>query len=91
MRAEYKTRVGQRAFITLIRADGRPVPFGASVTTEDKHSAIVGDSGEVFLSGLSLKGTLSVSWGKTADRQCRASYDLKNIEHGLNVAEVRCR
>ncbi len=54
---------------------GKPVPFGATVRSEDAGDAgIVGDSGEVYLSGLPPEGTLRAQWGKEQNEQCSARY-----------------
>jgi outer membrane usher protein len=68
VRAEYRAQVGQRVMMTLIRADGKPVPFGATVVNDadpDAGSSIVGDGGQVYLAGLSSEGTLKVQWEMT--------------------------
>lgn len=78
-RADFSGRVGQRALITLLRRNGLPVPFGATVTLADEqedYSSIVGDNGEVWLSGLAEQVTLQASWGSRADSQCRADFTL---------------
>ncbi|MCE9992364.1 fimbrial biogenesis outer membrane usher protein [Enterobacter asburiae] len=77
VRARFDTRVGSRVLMTLRRADGHPVPFGATAAAAgDSGEFIVGDDGQVFLSGMHQKGTLKVSWGRTADTRCTASYHL---------------
>ncbi|PKH26667.1 fimbrial assembly protein [Enterobacterales bacterium CwR94] len=93
VRATYAARVGQRALITLRRADGKYVPFGATASYgDDKNGAgIVGDQGEVYLSGLADKGTLKVKWGNTSAQQCNAEYQLPQEKQALvNLAAV-CR
>lgn len=79
VRADFSGRVGQRALITLTRSNGLPVPFGATVTLADEagdYSSIVGNNGEVWLSGLARQGTLQVSWGNRAASRCRADFTL---------------
>ncbi|URQ61291.1 fimbrial biogenesis outer membrane usher protein [Pantoea alhagi] len=79
VRADFSGRVGERALVTLIRRNGLPVPFGATVTLADNsgdYSSIVGDNGEVWLSGLSEQVSLQVSWGSRAGSQCRADFTL---------------
>ncbi|MBC3219665.1 fimbria/pilus outer membrane usher protein [Serratia fonticola] len=75
----FATRVGYQALITLTRA-GQPVPFGTQVTLEDSgdnnHSGIMGDAGQVWLSGLPEKGRLRAVWGPGSDQQCRATFNL---------------
>lgn len=54
VRAEYTANVGQRALFTLLRGNGQPIPFGAIVSVGGiKNSGfIVGDNGQVYLTGL---------------------------------------
>lgn len=96
VRADYRAQVGQRALMTLIRMDGKAVPFGATVVNEadpDAGSSIVGDGGQVYLAGLKNQGTLHVQWGKEADRQCRVSYRLSQnaSSEGIPAINSQCR
>ena len=68
-----------RALITLTRSDGTPVPFGSVVTLEDvnkKNSSVgvMGNNGEVYMSGLPEKGILKSCVGDKS--QCYSSYQL---------------
>ncbi|HCB3402570.1 TPA: fimbrial biogenesis outer membrane usher protein, partial [Escherichia coli] len=77
VRAEFKTRVGKRAVLNLIRKDGTRLPFGTVITLEGKVSGSVGvvdDKGAVYLSGLSETGKLKAQWGRNS--QCYADYIL---------------
>ena len=79
VRAGFETRVGGRALVTLTRRDGTPLPFGAVVTVEGEkagHSSagVVGDRGEVYMSGLPESGKLKAQWGENS--QCHADYRL---------------
>ena len=70
--------------------NGKPVPFGAMVSREGVENAgIVGDEGQVYLSGLPLSGVLKAVWGAGADRQCTAKYVLP--EDSLNKAIVKAK
>lgn len=75
--AEFKPRKGRQAFLTLAYQDG-VVPFGASIEVEgDKESrTIVGEGGEVYLTGLPQEGVLNVKWGSEADKRCRVELSL---------------
>lgn len=76
VRATFSTRVGQRVLMTLTRG-GRPLPFGAAVTTEDKDSEfIVGNDGQTYLSGMPERGKLLVTWGDSDSERCVATYAL---------------
>ncbi|QMI04636.1 fimbria/pilus outer membrane usher protein [Citrobacter sp. RHB25-C09] len=76
VRASFSTRVGRRVLMTITE-NGKPLPFGATVTTEDKDSEfIVGNDGQTYLSGLPQRGQLAVSWGQSASEHCVAQYAL---------------
>ncbi len=88
VRAHYETHVGSRVLMTLKRADGRPIPFGATASQAHQDGEfIVGDGGQVYLTGMHETGTVNVSWGKTADSHCKATYHLPTKADGpvLNV------
>jgi len=91
VRAQYSAQVGQRALMTLSRPGGHYVPFGATVTNVSQPDAgsIVGDGGQVYLTGLAEEGQLLVQWGKTADRQCRVSYRLKSAQNAAGLVTLQ--
>lgn len=94
VRAGYRTSIGHRALMTLTRADGNPVPFGATVTDpSDKEGQgfIVGDGGQVYLTGLGDEGQLKVQWGTAADRQCSVSYALSEKVSAIMNINGQCR
>ncbi|MCK7022911.1 fimbria/pilus outer membrane usher protein [Enterobacter kobei] len=88
--ANFEARVGRRALVTL-RHQGKPVPFGAIVAL-DNTTAIVGDDGEVYLSGLNGHTSFSAQWGEAGDEQCHGVIDLPddNGEGIINTA-VNCQ
>lgn len=93
VRADFNPNVGQRALMTLIRANGEAVPFGATVSREDdkkNDGSIVGDGGQVYLSGMSDSGTLKVTWGSRADQTCRVSYSVSTTP-GIQLINGDCR
>lgn len=78
VRADFKTRVGQRALVQLMFM-GKPVPFGATASLIDDESTVTGivsDNGEVYLTGLPDSGTIKVKWGDSSSEQCQGSYSL---------------
>ncbi|STD18643.1 P pilus assembly protein, porin PapC [Enterobacter asburiae] len=92
VRASFDTRVGNRVLMTLAWKD-KPLPFGATVTTEDKSSEfIVGNDGLVYLTGLPQHGRLFVSWGKEASEHCVADYALMQDKDDTNIinAAAQC-
>jgi len=72
VRAGFKTQNGYRAMLTLMK-NGKPLPFG-SIVSSNESSGIVGDEGQVYMSGLDDAGELKGSWGKGADESCRFKY-----------------
>lgn len=77
VRTHFNTRVGSRVLLTLTRADGRPVPFGATAApAHESGEFIVGDGGQVYLTGMHARGSVNVSWGKGAGAHCSAHYQL---------------
>lgn len=94
VRASYRASVGHRVLMTLARADGNPVPFGATVTdtaAKDSEGFIVGDKGQVYLTGLGNEGNLKVRWGNAANQRCRVSYTLAESESGIINIDGLCR
>ncbi|MGG4625818.1 fimbria/pilus outer membrane usher protein [Serratia odorifera] len=96
VRASYSASVGQRVLMTLLRQGDTPVPFGATVTDPAATAAqgfIVGDGGQVYLTGLNANGSLQVQWGKGAGEQCRVDYRLPQAQpqSGVTMVNGRCR
>ncbi|MEG6304333.1 fimbria/pilus outer membrane usher protein [Enterobacter ludwigii] len=92
VRASFNTRVGSRVLMTLTH-NGKPLPFGATVTTEDKDSEfIVGNDGQTYLSGLPKQGHLAVTWGQDASEHCEADYALTDETEKTNIlnAAAQC-
>lgn len=88
--ANFDARVGQRALITLLYL-GKPVPFGAIVAL-DNTTAIVGDDGEVWLTGLRDSVSFNVQWGEDAGQQCKGTLTVPS-EGAANIltSTVHCR
>lgn len=79
--ANFATRIGYQALVTL-RSKDNIIPFGTLIRVEgsnsqENNSGIVGDAGQVYLSGLPEKGTLRAKWGQSTDQQCMANFNLK--------------
>jgi outer membrane usher protein len=78
VRADFKTRVGQRALVQMLFM-GKPVPFGATVSLLDNDSTVTGivsDNGEVYLTGLPETGNIMAKWGNGSNEQCKGAYTL---------------
>lgn len=97
VRADFDARVGSRVLMTLLKMGGAPVPFGATVTDPtlpDDQGFIVGDAGQVYLSGLNPHGTLHVQWGPNSDEQCQVDYSLPDSDSepqsGILLVNQQC-
>ncbi|WMY76665.1 FimD/PapC C-terminal domain-containing protein [Buttiauxella selenatireducens] len=82
--------------MTLIRQDGKPVPFGATVSQlaseqEDENTAIVGDGGETYLSGLPAEGKLIASWGKQGSQKCVVTYKLNITKEDTSLMTLQAK
>lgn len=93
VRAAYDTHKGYRVLLTLTRSNGEPVPFGATASVDEQDAnlaSIVGDKGQVFLSGLPEEGLLLVNWGSAS---CRADYhlDISKNMNGIVMANAVCQ
>lgn len=91
VRADYVASVGMRLLMTLTQANGQPVPFGAIVTLPGSkdNSFIVGDGGQVYLTGISSSDTLLVNWGSEA---CSARFTLPQTSvSGITLINALCQ
>nr|WP_139800429.1 fimbrial biogenesis usher protein [Kluyvera intermedia] len=92
VRASFDTRIGVRALLTVKRGD-RPVPFGAIVReTGSGLTSMVGEDGQIYLSGLPLAGELLVQWGDDARSRCTARYTLpeQSLRQAVAQATLTC-
>ncbi len=93
VRADFKPNIGQRVLMTMLMQGGAPVPFGATVTSADgQNASIVGDSGQVYLTGMSGSGKLNVKWGNASSQQCQVSYSLTEQKEntGIRLMNGQC-
>jgi outer membrane usher protein len=94
VRAEFKPNIGQRVLMTLLMQGGAPVPFGATVTDSNNsdNGSIVGDGGQVFLSGMAGSGQLQVKWGNATSQQCQVAYSLPEQQEssGIRLMNGQC-
>lgn len=96
VRASFEANVGQRVLMTLLRQGGSPVPFGATVSNPAQKTAqgfIIGDNGQVYLTGLADNGTLLVQWGSETSHQCQVQYSLINqaVVAGVKIMNAQCK
>ncbi|HGV9227961.1 fimbria/pilus outer membrane usher protein [Citrobacter amalonaticus] len=87
VRANYLASVGARMLMTLTQRNGHFVPFGAIVSIEGaKHSGfIVGNNGQVYLTGLDPKVNLTVKWGNQSEKTCNVHYSINMMKQNNDV------
>lgn len=96
VRAEFNAHVGIRGLFN-VHYRNKPVPFGATVSVPTEGTTqitgIVGDSGQVYLSGLPLQGIINIQWGESSYQQCRANYQLpeSELDNAISYANLECR
>lgn len=91
--ADYKVRSGQQLMMTLLH-NGKPLPFGALVSLiagEVESSGIVGDGGQVYLSGMPAEGRIQAKWGNQTDQQCSSTYRVKTTDVSLTQLTADCQ
>ncbi|HBR1673878.1 TPA: fimbrial biogenesis outer membrane usher protein, partial [Klebsiella quasipneumoniae subsp. quasipneumoniae] len=95
VRANYRASVGVRMLMTLSQRNGQVVPFGAmaSVDGTDHNSFIVGDSGQVYLTGLDPEVNLTVKWGNQSANTCRVHYSINmtKLNNDVIIDNAVCR
>lgn len=91
----FRTRSGGKGIISISYKNGLPVPFGSMVTVSENDKkiisdGIVGDKGEVYLSGLPGKGILRVITGSR--QPCLTHYRLpqKKGPGGIYLLKAVC-
>jgi len=86
--AEYNTHIGSRVLMTLSKQDHTPVPFGSTVVLNgDDRENIVGENGEVYLSGVKPKDKLQAVWGHNASQSCVAEFTLP-IDNKMDIKKI---
>ncbi|PNF11224.1 fimbrial assembly protein [Enterobacter cancerogenus] len=83
--ADFNTRLGRRVLMTLYYR-GLPVPFGAQAKLKEGGSGIVGDDGQVYLTGVPQEGEIAVNWNGV--QQCAVHYRLPEQENQPPVITV---
>lgn len=90
VKAAFKTRIGYRVLFSVIMANGKPAPFGAMATADldtGTVTGIVGDNGELYLSGMPLVGRFNI----TGQSICQVEYHLEAPkDNGLLQLPVTC-
>ncbi|EKT57151.1 fimbria/pilus outer membrane usher protein [Providencia burhodogranariea] len=88
-KASFVANVGYRAFMVVTFADGKPIPFGAQTIFDDnnKLNAMVGNDGEIYLSGLAENGRFIIQYNDK--QQCHVNYNLAGLPNYLGLYKTR--
>lgn len=88
--ADFSARAGKRALLTLTHHHG-VVPFGAVLSMEGM-TAIVGEGGEVYVTGLKGTQTFTVQWGDTPEARCAGRVSVpQKMDTALLMTSVSCQ
>ncbi|EOX7394072.1 fimbria/pilus outer membrane usher protein [Enterobacter quasiroggenkampii] len=90
VRAEFVTHVGYRVLFNLRQKDGKPLPFGAMATADlptGSVTGIVGEYGELYLSGMPEEGTFVLKWGADNASACSVHYRFTKPE-GVELVQT---
>jgi len=88
--ADFSARAGKRALLTLTHHRG-VVPFGAVLSMEGM-TAIVGEGGEVYVTGLKGTQAFTVQWGDTPEAHCAGRISIpQKMDTALLMTSVSCQ
>jgi P pilus assembly protein, porin PapC len=96
VRANFDANIGQRVLMIIKRQGEGTVPFGAIVSDSNQKTTrefIVGDGGQVYLTGMADSGKLVVTWGHQTDQFCEINYSLqsqKSEKNGIQQVTSQC-
>ena len=95
VKAEFLTHLGYRVLFNVVLANGKPAPFGAVANGESKGellTGIVGENGQLYLSGVPEKGTFALRWGAGDGGECRAPFQIApQVDASLIQQTVVCK
>ncbi|EGT3611417.1 capsule biosynthesis protein [Morganella morganii] len=95
VKAAFRTSVGKRLLLTLMQADGKPVPFGAVASVEGRENStgITGDRGQVYLTGVAQDSQVKARWGQGQSQHCTAEVHVPEQAGlaGVYTAQAECR
>ena len=94
VKATFNARKVTRMVITGFTSAGTPLPFGARVSdSTNQELGMVGQGGQVMLSGATGKKTLQILWGDDARQGCQLHVDTSTMEHrnGYYLQTLQCQ
>lgn len=93
VKATFKARQVSRLILTLQDADGRPLPFGTQVSSQQgDHLAVVGQAGQALLATGAEAQTLDIRWGSREEQHCQLPIDPAGMpeDQGYRLQTLRC-
>ena len=90
VRAEFVTHVGYRVLFNVRQKSGKPVPFGAMASADlprGSVTGIVGENGELYLSGMPEEGAFVLKWGADNTVTCPVNYHFTPPE-GVELIQI---
>ncbi len=93
--ANFATRTGIRVLLTL-QHNGSVIPFGALATLAaeaDNYASIVGDNGQVYLTGVTNGDRVMVKWGEKSSQKCIADivFPEKEFSETVGILTAECK
>ncbi len=87
-KASFAANVGYRAIIIVNFANGKPAPFGAQAIFNDNNqlNGIVGNEGELYLSGLAESGHFIIQYNDK--QQCQVNYNLTGVSNYMGLYKI---
>lgn len=91
VKAGFNVHKGEKLLVTAIYK-GRPVPFG-SVAAYENITGIVGDEGQVFMTGMPGSGKITFRWGDKDNQHCSLRYKSSAADNTKSITRVtgECR
>lgn len=91
VKATFNGRVGKSMLVTLSHKN-KFLPFGSFVTAGES-SGIVGDDGQVYLSGMAVSGEGLARWGGENDQRCHFTWQTAkdSAKSGIISFNANCR
>lgn len=86
VRASFKGHFGHR-LIASLNYRGNPLPFGTLITAGER-GGIIGDNGQVYLSGMPDEGLIRAEWGEGKGKQCSLNYRLTPQSKNETVTKI---
>ena len=93
VKATFPARQVTRLVLTLLQANGRPLPFGAQVTDQQGNPlAVVGQGGQALVATQSQAQTLNVRWQADQEQRCSLDIDPARMQEqdGYHLQTLHC-